>query len=130
MNIGNRTIGTKVNPMNEKRRYSRVDSIYLLNYVNLDENDKALMQGMGRTINVSESGIMLETHVELKENATVDVVVGLKEDMVPIRGKVVFTRPTETGRFQSGIEFLAIDPPALETLRRYIEAFNKLSAGT
>ncbi|WP_319409878.1 PilZ domain-containing protein [uncultured Desulfosarcina sp.] len=114
--------------MNEKRKHSRVESIYLLNYVNLDENDKEMMQGMGRTINVSESGIMLETHVPFSENDTVDVVVGLKEDMVTIRGKVVFNRTTETGRYQSGIQFLAIEDASLETLRRYIDAFNAISA--
>ncbi len=114
--------------MNEKRKHSRVDSIYLLSYVNLDENDKELMQGMGRTINVSESGIMLETHVAFNENDTVDVVVGLKEDMVTIRGKVIFTRTTETGRYQSGIQFLSIEEASQATLSRYIEAFNALSA--
>jgi len=113
--------------MIEKRKHSRVDSIYLLSYVNLDENDKEIVQGMGRTINVSESGIMLETHVAFKENDTVDVVVGIKEDMVTIRGKVVFTRATETGRYQSGIQFLTIADASLETLRRYIDAFNNLS---
>jgi c-di-GMP-binding flagellar brake protein YcgR len=112
--------------MNEKRKHSRVDSIYLLSYVNLDENDKEMMQGMGRTINVSESGIMLETHVAFSENDTVDVVVGLKEDMVTIRGKVVFNRTTETGRYQSGIQFLAIEDASLATLRRYIDAFNAI----
>lgn len=116
--------------MNEKRKHSRVDSIYLLNYVNLDENDDELMQGMGRTINVSESGIMLETHIPFKENDTVDVVVGLKDDMVTIRGKVIFTRSTDNGRFQSGIQFLSIDDPSLETLRRYIDAFNALAKHT
>ena len=114
--------------MNEKRKHSRVDSIYLLNYVHLDETGKAVLQGMGRTINVSESGIMLETHIALNQTDTVDVVVGLKEDMVPIRGKVVFTQNTESGSFRSGIEFLSIDGAALETLRRYIDAFNALSA--
>jgi c-di-GMP-binding flagellar brake protein YcgR len=114
--------------MNEKRKHSRVDSIYLLNYVNLDENEKEMMQGMGRTINVSESGIMLETHVAFNENDTVDVVVGLKEDMVTIRGKVVFSRTTDTGLHQSGIQFLTIEDASLETLRRYIDAFNAMSA--
>ena len=114
--------------MNEKRRHSRVESIYLLSYVNLDENDEELMQGMGRTINVSESGIMLETHVAFKEQDTVDVVVGLKEDMVTIRGKVIFTRSADSGRYQSGIQFLTIEKDSLATLRRYIEAFNALSA--
>jgi len=114
--------------MNEKRKHSRVESIYLLSYVNLDENNEELMQGMGRTINVSESGIMLETHVAFKEQDTVDVIVGLKEDMVTIRGKVIFTRIADSGRYQSGIQFLAIKEDSLSTLRRYIEAFNALSA--
>lgn len=114
--------------MNEKRKHSRVDSIYLLNYVHLDENESELMQGMGRTINVSESGIMLETHVAFSRDDTVDVVVGLKEDMVTIRGRVIFTRTTDTGRFQSGIQFVTIEDASLKTLRRYIEAFNALSA--
>jgi hypothetical protein len=114
--------------MNEKRKHSRVDSIYLLNFVKLDENGKAIMQGMGRTINVSETGIMLETHVAFNENDTVDVVVGLKEDMVPIRGKVIFTRTSAPDRYQSGIQFLTIEDTSLATLRRYIDAFNALSA--
>lgn len=117
--------------MNEKRKYSRVDSIYLLNYVHIDANNEdSVTQGMGRTINVSESGIMLETHVPFSEKDTVDVVVGLKEDMVTIRGKVVFNRPTETGRFQSGIEFLTIDEDSLKTLRRYVDAFNAMSSAS
>jgi Tfp pilus assembly protein PilZ len=95
--------------------------------VHLDENDKQVMQGMGRTINVSESGIMLETHVAFSEGDTIDVVVGLKEDMVTIRGKVIFTRATESSRYQSGIQFLAIEDASLATLRRYIDAFNALS---
>ena len=114
--------------MNEKRKHSRVDSIYLLNYVHLDEHNKEIMQGMGRTMNVSESGIMLETHVAFDENDTVDVVVGLKEDMVTIRGKVVFTRISETGRYQSGIQFVTIEDASLDTLQRYIDAFNAINS--
>lgn len=114
--------------MNEKRKHGRVDSIYLLNYVHLDENDKRLMQGMGRTLNVSETGIMLETHVPFVQDDIMDVVVGLQEDMVTIRGKVVFSRTIEPGKHQAGIQFLTIDDASLATLRRYIEAFNRLCA--
>lgn len=117
--------------MNEKRKHSRVDSIYLLSFVHIDKNNNdTVTQGMGRTINVSESGIMLETHIPFSESDTVDVVVGLKEDMVTIRGKVIFNRSTETGKFQSGIEFLSIDEDSLKTLRRYIEAFNAISSSS
>ena len=110
--------------MIEKRKHSRVDSIYLLNYVYLDADGKELLQGMGRTINVSETGIMLEVHVPLSESNMIDVVVGLKEDMVPIRGKVIFTRTVANDQYRSGIEFSDIEPFALEILRNYIQAFN------
>ncbi len=116
--------------MNEKRKHERVDSIYLLNYVHLGENEKKLMQGMGRTMNVSETGIMLETHVPFSQDDDMDVVVGLKDDMVTIRGKVIFSRTIEKGKHQAGIQFVSIDEVSLATLRRYIEAFNKLSSAT
>lgn len=116
--------------MTDKRKHSRVDSIYLLNYVYLDADGKELLQGMGRTINVSETGIMLEVHVPFQEKNCVDVVVGLKEEMVPIRGKVIFTRRIDNGQYQSGIEFLTIEPFAIDILRNYIQAFNHLSEST
>ncbi len=114
--------------MTENRKHSRVDSIYLLNYVHLDENDNAIMQGMGRTMNVSESGIMLETHVSLGKNETIDVVLGLQEEMLTIRGKVIFSRAAKYDMYQSGIQFLDIDDSSFHFLKLYIKAFHKKSA--
>lgn len=114
--------------MDERRKHDRVESIYLLNYVHLGKNNKILMQGMGRTLNVSETGIMLETHVPFSQDDDMDVVVGLKNDMVTIRGKIIFSKTIKKGKHQAGIQFSAIDEVSLSTLRRYIEAFNKLSS--
>ncbi|MDL2320949.1 PilZ domain-containing protein [Desulfosarcina sp. OttesenSCG-928-B08] len=114
--------------MKEKRMHTRADSVCLLNYVFVDEDAAQSIQGMGRTINVSESGIMLEVHEPFQENNTIDVAIGLMEDIVPIRGKVVFTNPTHTGKYHSGIKFLVVEPPARETLRHYILEFNAASA--
>lgn len=107
----------------EKRRYSRIDSINLLNYVYEDKEKEKALQGMGRTLNVSESGILLETHVSLEEGVMVSIMIGLKEDMVDIKGEVVFIIESPEGRYQSGINFKEIDDLSLETLRKYIKAF-------
>jgi hypothetical protein len=40
----------------EKRKHARFNSLNL-SYVCLDENNQVIKQGMGRTLNVSESGI-------------------------------------------------------------------------
>ena len=46
-----------MNPV-DKRRHTRYESLNL-SYVCLDENDNIIKQGMGRTLNISESGILL-----------------------------------------------------------------------
>jgi hypothetical protein len=114
--------------MSEKRQHSRVDSDFLLTYVHLDEEGNQIMQGMGRTINVSESGIMLETHIAFEKDEQMDVVVGMEEEMVTIRGKVIFSQPSDSGKHKSGIEFLDIEYQSLQLLRRYIKAFNTNAA--
>ena len=113
--------------MSEKRKSPRVSSIHLFNYVHLGLEEKDPdTQGMGRTINLSKSGIMLETHIPFIENNTLDVVVGLKEDMLTLRGKIVFSKATDSGQYQSGIEFLSLDDKSEQILQRYIDAFNVL----
>jgi hypothetical protein len=44
-----------------KRKHERIQSLNL-SYICLDEDANIIKQGMGRTLNISESGILLETH--------------------------------------------------------------------
>ncbi|WP_054031431.1 PilZ domain-containing protein [Desulfatitalea tepidiphila] len=111
----------------EKRKHSRIDSVNLLNYVYFDENEEEENQGMGRTLNVSESGILLETHSPMDARRTVSLTIGFKEDVVDIKGKVVYMRKMENNMFESGIEFFDIDQSANIVLKKYIEAFNENS---
>jgi len=108
----------------EKRKHSRIDSVNLLNYVYFDENEAEENQGMGRTLNVSESGILLETHSPMNAQRIVSLTIGFKEDVVDIKGRVVYMRKMEDGLFESGIEFFDMDESATVVLKGYIEAFN------
>ncbi|MFO8083494.1 MAG: hypothetical protein R6U27_04145 [Desulfobacterales bacterium] len=46
----------------ERRRYPRIESLNLMAYACMDENDNVINQGMGRTLNVSQKGLLLETY--------------------------------------------------------------------
>jgi len=107
----------------EKRKHSRIDSLNLLNYLYYDENEDVAQQGMGRTLNVSESGILLETHTPLAAPNLISLTIGLQEDVVDIKGRVVYMHKNATGAFESGIEFFDMDETACSVLRRYITAF-------
>jgi len=68
----------------EKRKHTRINSLNL-SYVCLDENNQIFKQGMGRTLNVSESGILLETHFPIDDQYIVRLILGLEEDLVEIK---------------------------------------------
>lgn len=108
----------------ERRKFYRVESINLLNYIYYAENGQKAQQGMGRTLNISESGVLLETHISMQESRMLSLMIGLEDDLVVvIKGQVVFTMPNVDKRFESGIKFLELDEVSLKTLRAYIVAF-------
>jgi phage terminase large subunit-like protein len=108
----------------EKRKHSRIHSMHLLNYIYYDENEDEATQGMGRTLNVSESGILLETHNPINTKNVVSLTIGFEEDVVDIKGRVIYTKKNPNEMFESGIEFFDVDNDAQILLRKYIALFN------
>ena len=106
----------------EKRKHARISSLNL-SYVCLDENDQIIKQGMGRTLNVSESGILLETHFPIDKTHIVTLTLGLGEDLVDIKGRPVHTRTNEGEKYEVGIEFIESDQKASRSLKKFIDAF-------
>ncbi|MBC8394647.1 MAG: PilZ domain-containing protein [Deltaproteobacteria bacterium] len=107
----------------EKRKHYRVDSLNLLSYTCLDEEGNFVKHGMGRTLNVSESGLLLETHIELEPQHAILLTIGLEEDLVEIRAQVMHSKMGPEGKVESGIHFFEMDEPAKVVLTKYIKAF-------
>jgi hypothetical protein len=105
----------------EKRKHQRIDSLNL-SYLCLDENHQVVKQGMGRTLNLSESGILLETYFPINAEHTVLLSMGLEENLVEVRGRPVYARSKEQGVYEVGIEFLDPDETVIETIRNYLSS--------
>ncbi|MCD6139191.1 MAG: PilZ domain-containing protein [Deltaproteobacteria bacterium] len=112
----------------ERRQHPRKDSLNLLSYICLDENDHELTQGMGRTLNVSESGILLETYRQIDTKHVLLLDIGLADDLIDIKGKVIYSKSLEWSTFRYGIQFLDMDKNALLTLKKFIKAFRKMKS--
>ena len=107
----------------DKRIHPRIDALNLIAYACSDETGQIIVQGMGRTLNISEGGILLETHVQIESQSDILLTIGLEDDLVEIKGKVVTSTPSETDKFESGIQFLEIGETELTILKLYIIAF-------
>ena len=108
----------------EKRKHARISSLNL-SYVCLDENNQIIKQGMGRSLNVSESGILLETHFPIDDLHIVTLTLGLEEDLIDIKGRPVHTRINDDGKYEVGIEFLKSDAKTCKALKKFIDTCQK-----
>jgi len=110
--------------MNEKRKHPRVDALNL-SYICLDEDQHVIKQGMGRTLNVSEAGILLETHFPIEAKHTVILSVGFKERLVDIKGRPAHIRSKGAGVYEIGVEFTDLDETARHALKEYLDSLGK-----
>jgi c-di-GMP-binding flagellar brake protein YcgR len=108
----------------EKRKHARISSLNS-SYICLDEKNKKVKQGMGRTLNVSESGILLETHFPIDAKHIVLLTIGLEEDIVDIKGKAVHSKTNAQGLYEVGIQFMDTDKKANKILKKFIRTVDK-----
>ena len=104
-----------------KRKHERIQSLNL-SYICLDENANIIKQGMGRTLNISESGILLETHFPIEPEHVVQLTVSLEEDLLDLKGKPVHVRSCDEGKFEVGIQFVDLDQKATDLLKKFISS--------
>ena len=111
----------KVNAMTseDKRKHKRIESLNL-SYICLDEDENVVKQGMGRTLNMSESGMLSETHFPIEPKHTLQLTISLEEDLLDIKGKPIHIRSIEGGKYQIGIQFLDLGQKSTQMLKRFI----------
>jgi hypothetical protein len=107
----------------EKRKSERIDSNNLISYVCLNEKDEPIGQGMGRTLNISEGGILLETHAIIDPKYTLSFTISLEDVIMDIKGKVTFNKKRGDGKYESGIKFIDSDESKTLILRQFSVIF-------
>ncbi len=106
----------------ENRKHVRVDSVNLLNFEYFGENQEKESQGMGRTLNLSEAGLLLETNSLLAEDLELSLNIGLKEEILSVNGKVIYSEAGDTGMFKCGIHFENVGVNDFMVLKSHLTA--------
>jgi hypothetical protein len=109
----------------DKRRHIRVESTNLLNFVCKGVDGEPCHQGMGRTLNVSESGILLETYKPIDSRTPISITIGIEEELIDIEGEVVFLNECAKDIYAAGIRFSQINDKERMVLLKFIEVFKK-----
>ena len=109
----------------ERRKYVRKDTRNLLSYHCVDKNDDIVMQGVGRTLNISTDGILLETHMAIDPRHSVSLFIAMEDDLVDVKGRVIHSSAKENGKFNTGLAFLETDETTQKIIEKSVNAFQK-----
>lgn len=88
----------------ERRKSVRVESRNLI-YV-YGNGISEICQGMGRTINISAHGVLMETHANIEANTDISLSIDFGSGPMDFQGTVVRAIKRKDGMFECGVEFL------------------------
>lgn len=108
----------------EQRKYIRLESLNLLDYLVIDKQGMQTTHSMGRTLDISENGLKLETTTEIFLGDTLLITVGLEDDLIDLMADVTHVE-TAGDRYHSGVEFVDISAEGKRIFQKYAEAFLK-----
>lgn len=107
--------------MEERRRHQRYETLNLVYYVVRDDGE--LSQDMGRTLDASERGLLIETSIPLVEGLHLKMDIALGDMILNLSGEVVHTHSTDAGMHVSGVEFDPLDEKTRTLLKEFLRHF-------
>ncbi len=107
------------------RQSERKDTLNLVDYVVLSKSGQPLNRGMARTLNISEKGILLETHLRFEKGQELLLTIGLKNNLFEFKGKIAHTEIQDNDAFAYGIEFIEMCDEGLTILREFLKTFKE-----
>jgi len=90
----------------EKRKHRRIVTKNLFSHTSLDKMGRCISQGMGKALDVSQTGVKLETSCPIEADRVSLVTVDVEDRLIEIKGKPVYSKKTAEGVYHTGISFV------------------------
>jgi c-di-GMP-binding flagellar brake protein YcgR len=117
-----------------QRQYARVKTCNLISYACIDAQGTMITQGMGKALDISQSGLMLESSCPIESEYISLLSADPDDRLVNIVGKVAHTRRGPSGSYKIGIRFTGSHEENVQFATSLIKTFHyrrkKLAAGT
>jgi hypothetical protein len=90
----------------KQSRTRRLETLNLVSFTHKDPAGRVDLESVGRTLDLSEGGILLEIPQPVPAgNTEVDVTLGIRDHVINTLGEIVHQRELENGNYGIGIAF-------------------------
>lgn len=104
-----------------ERHHPRIKDLNLVQISRFNEEGFRADLATGRTLDISHGGIRLELYHALPLRTVVALTLALEDDLIDVRGKVVYLEEIDDERCAMGIQFLDMTEESRLLLDRHVE---------
>lgn len=107
---------------NRQERKKRLESLNLVSFSHRGKDGKLDLEGVGRTLDLSEGGILLEVTSSVPQISEVlDITIGIRQDIIKVHGRIVHQRQMDNDHFAVGLSFTDLSPTGRSIITRFLE---------
>ncbi len=107
-----------------RRKHKRLKTRNLIYHASYDIRGKMISQGLSKALNISKGGMLLETPEPIEKGLLSLMATDENNDLIEIDCNLVYCKKTSTGRYHSGISFLASDDEVTTFVTKLIKEYN------
>jgi hypothetical protein len=108
----------------ERRKYPRVQIFDPISYLGADSAGGLFEQNIAVVRNVSQTGIQIETFLEIKSKYLSLMVFDLDKNQIEVKGEVVYSKKNESGQFHVGIRLVADIKENLKFVKALVKSYH------
>ena len=88
-----------------------------------------ISQGLSKALNISKGGVLLETPEPIERGLLLLMATDEKNNLIEIESNLVYCKKTSTGRYHSGIAFIASDEEVTTFVTKLIKEYDFRNRG-
>ena len=116
----------KMETIAEKRCNPRIDTANIVEYALYDEKKIKIGHGKACTINLSQTGTLLQTKNKIEGAFIILMAIDLDGKKIKVNGKVITSRVcSKTGYYLTGIKFVGPKDKQIEAVIAFVKAYQR-----
>ena len=108
----------------ERRKHVRVETSNLISHESIGKKGQIVSRSMGKALNVSQSGILLETPHPIEADNVSLMTVDLENNLIEMTGRLIYCRETDSGMYQAGFSFMGPDEETAKFAVKLIKLYH------
>ena len=90
-----------------RRKHKRLETRNLISHTTYDIRGTLISQGLSKVLNISKGGMLLESPEPIESGLLSLTATDVKNNLIEIYANLVYCKESPTGRYHSGISFIA-----------------------